>query len=95
MIGNPGNRGGEDAASNALMSLLREGAPWGEEGDEKRAKGSNLDLKGNESDEWHKEPDRNDVVCLPLSSYVLKLTYQLANFISPIGKLICSESDKS
>jgi hypothetical protein len=71
MIGHQANRGGEDAVSNALMSLLREGAPW-DEGDEKRAKGSNLDLKGNnDSDEWNKEPEnRNDVVRLALFQFV-------------------------
>jgi hypothetical protein len=92
MIGHQANRGGEDAVSNALMSLLREGAPW-DEGDEKRAKGSNVDLKGNnDSDEWNKEPEnRNDVVRLPLFLLGEADICQLANFISPIispiGKL--------
>lgn len=59
MIGNPAPGGG-DAVSNALMSLLRE-----DETDLKmRPDGSAVDLK-EDSDDWNKEQERNDVVRLP------------------------------
>jgi hypothetical protein len=61
MIGNQVPRGGEDAASNALMSLLREGGQW-DGTDVERAKGSAINLKADESDEWDKEADRNEAV---------------------------------
>lgn len=86
MIGNPVPRGGEDAVSNALMSLLRENGNghWDETDLKMRPDGSAVDLKGVE--DWNKEQERNDVVCPLLSKYVNDANGQLANFISPIGK---------
>ena len=63
MIGNPVPRGGEDAVSNALMSLLRENGQWDETDLKMRADGSAVELKAEEED-WNKEQERNDVVCL-------------------------------
>ena len=63
MIGNPVPRGGEDAMSNALMSLLRENGQWDETDLKMRPDGSALDLKADDSDDWNKEQERNDVVC--------------------------------
>jgi hypothetical protein len=64
MVGNQVARGGDDAASNALMSLLREGGQW-DDADDKRIKGSQVDdLKGEDEDEWAKRPERNSVVSL-------------------------------
>jgi len=62
MIGNPVPRGGEDAVSNALMSLLRENGQWDETDLKMRPDGSAVDLKGDDSDDWNKEQERNDVV---------------------------------
>jgi hypothetical protein len=70
MIGNPVPRGGEDAVSNALMSLLRENGNglWDETDLKMRPDGSAVDLKGEELEDWNKEQERNDVVCsLPLT----------------------------
>jgi len=63
MIGNPVPRGGEDAVSNALMSLLRENGQWDETDLKMRPDGSAVDLKGEELEDWNKEQERNDVVC--------------------------------
>ena len=88
MIGNPVPRGGEDAVSNALMSLLREngGAQWDETDLKMRPDGSAVDLKGEELEDWNREQERNDVVRPLLLLYVDVTDEQLANFISPIGK---------
>ena len=64
MIGNPVPRGGEDAVSNALMSLLRENGQWDETDLKMRPDGSAVDLKGEELEDWNKEQERNDVVCI-------------------------------
>ena len=88
MVGNPVPRGGEDAVSNALMSLLRENGNghWDETDLKMRPDGSAVDLKGEELEDWNKEQERNDVVCSLISPYVDDADGQLANFISPIGK---------
>ena len=49
--------------SNALMSLLRENGQWDETDLKMRPDGSAVDLKGDDSDDWNKEQERNDVVC--------------------------------
>jgi hypothetical protein len=88
MVGNQPARGGDDAASNALMSLLREGGQW-DDTDDKRIRGSELDLKGEDEDEWSKGAERNSVVC-PLPP-VETLYLQYLMFSSPtLSRLLVS-----
>lgn len=70
MVGGP-NRGGDDAVSNALMSLLREGGQWDEIDDKRTGTGgtsgtggsSALNLrKDGEDEEFGMETQRNSAV---------------------------------
>jgi hypothetical protein len=63
------NRGGDDAVSNALMSLLREGGQWDEIDDKRTGTGGtggssalNLHKKDTEDEEFGMEIQRNSAV---------------------------------
>jgi hypothetical protein len=64
MVGRPQVPGGEDAVSNALMSLLREGGHW-DEGDDKRTgttAGAMPKKEISDDDEFDRETQRNSAV---------------------------------
>lgn len=63
------NRGGDDAVSNALMSLLREGGQWDEGDDKRTGTASAAPLKKeSDDDEFTLETQRNSAVILPAFS---------------------------
>lgn len=65
MVGGP-NRGGDDAVSNALMSLLREGGQWDDIDDKRTGTGGssavNLNRKESDDEEFGMEIQRNSAV---------------------------------
>lgn len=93
------NRGGDDAVSNALMSLLREGGQWDEVDDKRTGTGGtdgssalNLNKKDADDEEFGMEPQRNSAVSLSINPHTtcerLRL---LVVFVCPITYLIlCS-----
>lgn len=60
MVGNPAVRGGIDAVSNALISLLREGGQW-DETDDKR-NGNSVHMRKEDEDDFPLTPRGNSAV---------------------------------
>lgn len=68
------NRGGDDAVSNALMSLLREGGQWDEVDDKRTGTGGadgssalNFNRKEADDEEFGMEPQRSSAVSVPIT----------------------------
>ena len=77
MVGRATQRGGIDAVSNALISLLREGGQW-DEMEDKRP-GSSIFRKGEMEDDLPLTPRGNRAVSLSPSNYgASSLTLHLA-----------------
>lgn len=73
MVANHNPRGGPDAVSNALMSLLREGGQWDEVDDKRTGTGSALPKHDTEDEDWVPEVDRNSAVSSSFARLYLSL----------------------